>query len=403
MGRLTEAFIKRVKDATDLLDLIGEYTDLQPAGQNLWSGCCPHPDHNDATPSFRVCHNADGSWSWYCGGCHMGPKNLKSKVARNVGSDCFAFIQWMSEYKGSERVIGWREAVEMLAKRAGIPMEEDKYDKTYRVLYAIANTRHKALMEDAQALGYMKSRGITEETLHEWRIGVMTRKEMGDWVKRISFPLFSRHNRVVGESCRAIEYIKDVSRFPKYKNSANSDIFCKSNYFYGLHRYNSDTPELRITEGAMDVITASQFGAVNVVCTLGTALTKNHVQELKAIGATPCFCLDGDAAGLKGTKRAVAMLAEAGIYAKVCILPNGKDLAELSLELKDGIEEYIDAHSKMYWEFLLEEPIELYNVQLNRARAKILPLVMAASKGTTTPEDRVLMKNFVKEKVGLEI
>lgn len=333
----------------------------------------------------------------------MGPKNLKSKTLRNVGSDCFAFIQWLSEYKGSERTIGWREAVEMLSKRAGIPLEEDRYSNTYKMLYVIASKRHDNLMNDKEALLYMKSRGITEKTLEEWKIGVMLRQEHGDWIKRISFPLLSKYNQVIGESCRAINYLKGVSKYPKYKNSANSSYFHKSSYFYGIHRYNSDTPELRITEGAMDVITASQFGAVNVVCTLGTAFTKDHIQELKAIGATPCFCLDGDAAGLKGTKRAVAMLAEAGIYAKVCILPEGEDLAELALRLKDDIEEYIEMHTKMYWEYLLDEPIAIYNAQLNKARAKILPMVMAASKGTTTPEDRILMKNFVKEKVGLEI
>ena len=153
----------------------------------------------------------------------------------------------------------------------------------------------------------------------------------------------------------------------------------------------------------MDVITASQFGALNVVCTLGTAFTKEHVMEIKTLKTIPCFCLDGDAAGQKGIKRAVSMLAKAGIYAKVCILAEGKDLADLALELKEDIETYIELHSKMYWEYLLEEPISIYNAQLNKARTQILPMVMAASKGTTTPEDRILMKNFVKERIGIEL
>ena len=403
MARLTNGFIQRVKEATDLLELVGEYTELTPAGSNLWMANCPHPDHDDPTPSFRVCHNADGSWSWYCGGCHMGPKNLHSKALRNVGSDCFAFLQWMSEYKGSKHVIGWRESVEILAKRAGIPMEEDKFDNTYKMLYAVAKRRHETLMSSSSALDYIHSRGITDKTLNEWQIGLMKNHEFGQTVERLSFPLFSRHNRVIGESARAIKYIKGESKFPKYRNSSNSRIFNKSSYLYGLHRYTSDVPELRITEGAMDVITASQFGALNVVCTLGTAFTKEHIMEIKTLKTTPCFCLDGDAAGQKGIKRAVAMLAEEGVYAKVCVLPDGKDLADLALELREDIEDYIELHSKMYWEYLLEEPISIYNAQLNKAREKILPLVMAASKGTTTPEDRMLMKNFVRERIGIQL
>jgi DNA primase len=403
MGMLSKAFIERVKNATDLLELVSEYTDVTPAGHNLWMARCPHPDHDDPTPSFRVCHNNDGSWSWYCGGCHMGKKNLDSKTLRNVGSDCFAFIQWMSEYKNTPHVVGWREAVEILARRAGIPMETGEHDKTYKMLYALANKRHKTLMSSLKALKYMRSRGITNETLEEWKIGFWKRHEFGGEKERISFPLFSRYNMVVGESARLIDWIKGKTKAPKYWNSPNSSIFNKSSYLYGIHRYNSDTPEIRITEGCMDVVTASQFGAINVVCPLGTAFTEEHVMLLKTLKAAPCFCMDGDEAGLKGIARSVELLAAHGIYAKVCILPDGKDLAELSLELKEGIEEWIEDHTMMYWEYLLQEPLRQYEAKLNEERRKLLPLVMKANKGTITPEDRILMKNFVHERMGITI
>jgi DNA primase len=333
----------------------------------------------------------------------MGRKNLTSKTLRNVGSDCFAFIQWMSEYKNTPHVIGWREAVEILAKRAGIPIEADKYDKTYRMLYAVADKRHHTLMRSLKALKYMRSRGITNETLEEWRIGLWNNHEFGQNTERINFPLFSQYNRVVGESARLIDWEKDKTNIPKYRNSSNSEIFNKSGYLYGIHRYNSDTPEVRITEGCMDVVTASQFGAINVVCTLGTAFTEEHVALIKSLKAVPCFCMDGDPAGIKGIARAVSLLAEHEIYAKVCILPNGKDLADLSLELKDEIEEWIEDHTMMYWEYLLQEPLRQYEAKLNEERRKILPMIKAADKGTTTPEDRILLKNFVKERIGIEL
>ena len=362
--------------------------------------CCPHPDHEDSTPSFRVRHNEDGGWSWWCGGCHCGPKNLKGKKNKNYGSDCFAFLQWISDYKGSKHKIEWREAVEILAKRAGIPMEEDKYDGYCKVLYGIAVKDHRGLRDLKDALEYLEGRGLDSNDLARWKIGAHRLREMGEEVTRITFPLFSRYNRVVGVSERLLGWTRE-SRYPKYRNSRNNPVFNKSSYLYGLHRYDSNFPELRITEGAMDVVTADKFGVKNVVGTLGTAFTREHVHLIKALGAAPCFCLDGDAAGQKGTRKAVELLSEAGIYAKVCILPDGKDLADFSLELGDEIEEYIENHTMNYWEYLLIEPTKIYQAKLTEIREKILPAIIAASKGTTSPEDRLMMKSTVKERFGI--
>ena len=402
MGHLSREFIQRVKDATNLYDLISDYTELSSAGHNLWMARCPHPDHEDSTPSFRVRHNEDGGWSWWCGGCHCGPKNLKNKKNKNYGSDCFAFLQWISDYKGSKHKIEWREAVEILAKRAGIPMEEDKYDGYCKVLYGIAVKDHRGLRDLKDALEYLEGRGLDSDDLARWKIGARRLREMGEEVTRITFPLFSRYNRVVGVSERLLGWTRE-SRHPKYRNSRNNPVFNKSSYLYGLHRYDSNFPELRITEGAMDVVTADKFGVKNVVGTLGTAFTREHVHLIKALGAAPCFCLDGDAAGQKGTRKAVELLSEAGIYAKVCILPDGKDLADFSLELGDEIEEYIENHTMNYWEYLLIEPTKIYQAKLTEVREKILPAIIAASKGTTSPEDRLMMKSTVKERFGITL
>jgi len=400
MGLLTKEFIQRVKKATDLIDLVSEYTEITKAGPNLWTARCPHPDHEDSTPSFRICHNADGSWTWYCGGCHCGPKDTSAKKNRNYGSDCFAFVQWMSDHKKSKRKIGWRESVEILAKRAGIPMEEDKNDKSCELMYRMATVSSKKLISNEKAMGYLHERGIEDETIKKWKIGLKERQESGHHVSRIVFPLLAKYNRVVGESARAIEWGKE-SPFPKYRNSANSDIFHKGSYLYGLHNYNSNFPEIRITEGTMDVVTADQFGVQNVVATLGTAFTKDHAVMLENIGASPCFVMDGDDAGMKGIEKAVNLLKEHGLYAKVCILPKGMDLADLSLKFKEKTEEWIQEHTMMYWEFVLLDALGAFENQLMQLRAKAMPAIMEASKGTTSPEDEILMKSFVKERFGI--
>ena len=397
---LSREFIQKVKDATDLKALVEEYTELMPAGTNLWQGHCPHPDHEDSTPSFRLCHDKNG-WSWYCGGCHMGPKDLKANPP-NYGSDCFAFVSWMSDYKGSKHKIGWREAVEILAKRAGIPMPSDKNDAAYKMLYTIARTRHQKLMRQPKALRYLFSRGLTKESIDKWLLGYQENMEFGQQVPRVSFPLFTRYNRVVGESSRAITWNKDKT-YPKYRNSSNSELFHKRKYLYGLNFVDTSTPELRITEGAMDVDLASQYGVKNVVCTLGTAFSEDHIQIIANMRLIPCFCLDGDAAGQKGIRRATDMLYQHGIVSKICVLPEGKDLADMALELKDELEEYIEKHTISYWEYLLKDTFAYFDSKVNDLRRECLPAILKATESVKDEKEKTIMISYVKARFGISL
>ena len=85
-------FIDKVKESTDLLELISEYTELKKEGRYIWRGRCPHPDHNDSTYSFTVNTKTN---SWCCYGCHSDKKGVNN----NYGSDCIAFIQWINKGK----------------------------------------------------------------------------------------------------------------------------------------------------------------------------------------------------------------------------------------------------------------------------------------------------------------
>lgn len=397
MALISRDLIDEIKKKTDLLKLVSEFTEVIPAGNNLWMAHCPHPDHEDSTPSFRICRNSNGDWSWYCGGCHMGPKDVKH---HNYGSDCFAFVSWMSDYKGSPHKIGWKEALEYLAERAGISLNTNEDNRNYKLKYLIAKKKNKELLKDSEAIKYLHDRGLTDKSIKEWLIGVSEKEEFGAKVKRISFPLLSKYNRAVGESNRAIHWDK-TALYPKYRNSANSKSFHKGSYLYGLHRYDSSLKELYITEGQIDVILSSQVGMRNVVATLGTSFTKEHAMILKNMDVIPCFCMDGDEAGKKAVRRAVNILSEAEIFTKVFILPEGKDLADMALELKGELEDYIREHCMMYWEFLLQEPLAIFSAQLTQLRSKVLPEIKEAAKGITTDEDDLLMKSFVKERFGI--
>lgn len=387
----TKELIEKIKRETNLLELVSEYTEVTKCSDELWTAKCPHPDHDDSNPSFRICRDKDGAWSWYCGGCHCGPKNIKEK---NYGSDCYAFVSWISDYKGSTHVIGWYEAVQILAKRAEILIEEDQNSKTYEVLRRIAYNKHLSLLKNTRALNYLHHRGLKDFSIKEWLIGL--KKD------RISFPLFSKYKQIQGESSRAITWNKD-SQFPKYINSSNSKIFHKGSYLYGLHKIDVNFPEIRITEGQFDVILAYQYGAKNFVATLGTAFTSEHVKVIKSLNMTPCICMDSDPAGAKATKRIINLLMENGIYAKVFILPDQKDLAEIAYELEDELEEYVVAHSMSYWEYMLLEPLKSFNAQITDLRKKVLPEILHAKEGVANKEDYIIMRSYVKEKFGVEL
>lgn len=391
--------IDEVKRKTNLLELVSEQVEVTRVNDKLWSARCPHPDHEDRTPSFRICQDEDGTWSWYCGGCHVGQKDLKRG---NYGSDCYAFLSWMSDYKGSPHKISWYESVQILAKRAGIQLEADKNSKMYELLYRMARKKHSDLLKDKNALDYLHSRGLKNETIQDWLIGISVRKEAGEEVKRVSFPLFSKYLEVQGESSRAINWSENC-RYPKYINSSNSQIFHKGNYLYGIHKFNSNFPELRITEGQIDVILAHQAGAHNFVATLGTAFTREHVEIIRTLNVTPCFCMDNDPAGKKAVKRAIGMLTDIGVYARVCEMPVGKDLADTALEYGEKLEKYIREHSMNYWEYVLKEPLESYNSQVTDLRKKVLPNILQAREGVANKEDFILMKSYVKEKFGVEL
>lgn len=376
-----QEFIDQIKDTVDMVKLVEEYTDLKKAGPNLYMGYCPHPDHADSTPSFRVWSDHQ---SWCCMGCHNGKKTETSKNYKNYGSDCIAFIRWIENLK-------WKDAVIFLANKYHIPIPSEENDKYYKQ----NKIQAQSLMYNLQGppLQYLNNRGLTKEQAWAWGIGF-------DGVK-LTFPLFDRYMNVLGFTRRWLDVPEGAN--DKYNNSSNSKIFNKSKYLYGIHKLDDEFDEIRITEGPMDVILASNNGAKNVVATLGTAFTEGHIEMIKHYGKTPVFCMDGDAAGLKAINKAITLLADAGIYSKVVILPEGKDLCDLSLELGDKIEEYLQENAKTYGSFLLEGTVNMYMNQWNSLKLKFIPEIKEILKHVPSQDEQAVLKGFIKTNMGIDL
>lgn len=387
-------FKDTVKASVNLKDLVEEYTVLTPIGSNIWSGRCPHPDHEDKTPSFRVYKNKNNSWSFKCFGCQ--DIHEKKGENNNYGSDCFAFLQWMSDYKGSKKVLTFMEALTILAEKEGIP--KPAINNEYESLFN-SNEKQTAMAEQnmlPNVTHYLVQRGLDYDDIKQWRIGCLPFKESNKTILRIVFPLFNRQKRIVGFSSRLL---KEQEDFPKYVNSSNSAIFQKRNYLYGQHLLNLNNHDIIVTEGQFDVILAVKYGLPNVTAVLGSSFTEEHAAWIKKQKMAPTFIFDHDPAGVTAVERAIKICKEKELSANVCMLPIGQDLAEVAVTLKDILPEWIVNHTVPAWRYLLEDTAIRYDAALNNLRQSLIPRINMALP--VNQDDQILMKSFVKERFGI--
>lgn len=332
---ISQKTIDKIKEQ-GVFDIASKYTILKKASNNLYIGRCPHNDHNDSDPSFRIFINDDGSESWACMGCHCGKKD-----ERNYGSDNIAFVRWLSDNKkNSNKPFTFIEAINYLSSVFGIPLEKDKNSQIYDDNLKLANIYREAHTEFSYR--YLFNRGLSLDEINKWNIGYLAKEN------RITFPIYNIHKQIIGFSNRLLNYTKSSTE-PKYSNSCTSEIFQKKNVLYGIQFYNNNNEYLYITEGQLDVILANKYGMNNVVCTLGCSLNEEHMDMIKKINKTPVLCYDNDEAGQKGIKKAAELLKKNGFdNTMVLVLPLKTDLAEIALKYKEGVTKYVNDNTTPY-------------------------------------------------------
>jgi DNA primase len=335
-----------IKDKIDIVDFIGEYVQLKPAGVNH-KGLCPF--HGERTPSFMVSRERN---SWHCFGC-------------SKGGDIFSFVEDM---EGMEFV----EALKMLADRAGVAItysggskEQGSQKTRIKDINAVASHfffNFLIKMPSAKpALDYLHSRGIRDETIEEWQIGYvpdqwdlltqyLLKKGHGidDLVVagltirrdnanaktgqgfydrfrgRIMFPIHDVHGSVVGFTGRV--QVETEKSGGKYVNTPQTAVYDKSRVVYGLYRAKKEIKTnnlIVMVEGQTDVISSHQVGIKNVVASSGTALTEHQVKILKRYSNNINMAFDSDDAGQKAAKRGIDIALQEGMSIKVIQIPEG--------------------------------------------------------------------------------
>lgn len=342
--RFSREFLDKLKDSVDLVDLASEYTELHKAGPFLYLGHCPHPKHNDSDASFRINTKTN---TWCCYGCHSDKKN---KNDGNYGSDCIAFVEWMNEGKMS-----WIDCIKYLADKIGMPLPVEKHEKQFDTNYKLMNKYSREMTDEA--LEYLYDRDISDNEIQQWKIG-FDRNE-----QRIVFPLIDSYKNTLGFNKRLIcKETKGISK--KYIHSSDSEIFKKSNYLYGMHDIDNSFDYIILSEGVFDVILARKYGLKNTICALGTSLSETQIDVLARQNKEVIIAYDSDAKGIATMKKVMPLLESKGISAKLLILPEGKDLADMSMQLKHGIKNYVLDNSITYGYYNVQNAINDFNRDL---------------------------------------
>lgn len=341
---LDQSFIQDLLDKLDIETVISSHVSLKRAGKNL-KGLCPF--HNEKTPSFTVYPDTH---SFYCFGC-------------GAGGDVISFIRKIDN-------LDYMDAVKAAADMAGMSLPEDGYDdsmakRRMRLLNAnreaakffnvqLNKTEHRYAMEyylnrgltpstiTRFGLGYapkswtaltdhLKSLGFTEQELVLANLSRRSEKNgkisyYDNFRNRMMFPVIDHRGNVVAFSGRRY----DETEERKYVNTSDTPVFKKGNCIFGLNfAKNSNTKQLIIVEGQMDVISLHQAGFTNAVACLGTALTTEQANLLSRYADEILICYDSDEAGKKATKRALEVLEKTGLHLKVINMTGGKDPDEI--------------------------------------------------------------------------
>lgn len=366
--------VEDIRTRINIGEVISEYIPLKQYGSNNLKGLCPF--HQEKTPSFNVNISKQ---IFYCFGC-------------GTGGDIFSFLM---QYHS----ISFPEALEMLAKKAGVILPEKKMSPA---LFIQANKRKRlfALNYDAmiyfqgqlkksgkqKGLEYLKKRGLCSEIIDKFFIGyapdgwenliiylkkkgyttaeisdaglIVQRNNGGYYDRfrgRIIFPILDRDNRVTGFGGRSLD-----GQEPKYLNSPQTTVFNKSRQLYGFPQASSVFHKAKkaiIAEGYFDLIALNIAGFDYAVATLGTALTKAHLPLLRGRIETLVILFDGDEAGIKAAFKTAPILINESFESRVAVLPKGHDPDTfLSSEGAHALENIMD-NAPLIFDFCLENLI----------------------------------------------
>jgi len=411
-------FAYQVKQATDIVRVIGEYVRLKKSGGSRYVGLCPF--HQEKTPSFSV---HAGHQFYHCFGC-------------GASGDVYKFVM------ETERLT-FPEAVRLLAERAGIPIPRQRgpeADAEARLRSALVEVHEAATAffhqqlkssEGAKARDYLERRGVSPELAAEFRLGyapasgsgllrhlershstdvlessglILKRDTGGHFDRfrgRLMFPISNEAGKVIAFGGRALS---DQDQ-PKYLNSSETPIYRKSRVLFNFHRARETMRRegrVVLVEGYMDAIAVFSAGVKNVVASCGTSLTLLHVKALAPAVKTVVVNYDPDSAGAAATERSLSTLLEEDLQVRVLALPAGHDPDQFVRA--QGAEAYraqLDS-APLFFSFLVDRARAMFDLSSASGRADAARHVLQYINKLPDPMERSELAKDLADRLGLD-
>lgn len=414
---ISQDIIRNILDAASIKQVVEEFVPLKKMGRN-WVGICPF--HADKDPSLSV---NEEKQIFYCFGCGQG-------------GDVISFLMRIQG-------LSFIEAVKRLANRYGIALPERQpshselklKQETEELVHANSVAakfyQDNLLSKDAlHILEYLKKRGINNETASRFglgyagpgwnhllnhlkskgispeiaeKAGLVVLKESGGhydrFRNRLIFPIHDKTGNIVAMGGRTLE--KDG--LPKYLNSPETIIYKKGRILYGLYQNKDNIRQSGygyIVEGYMDLLALVQAGIKNVIATLGTAMTPDHIKQIKGVAKDWVLAFDGDEAGVKASLRAMPLFYEAGMRPKVLSLPPDDDPD--TFIRREGRDQWIKGTQKapIGIDFVMTHGLKTYGSG-PEGRARLMEEIVPILKPIEDPVKKSLLAGYVAQKLAI--
>lgn len=438
--------VEEIKSRLDIVEVIHGYLKITKAGSN-WKGLCPF--HSEKTPSFMV---TPARQMWHCFGC-------------GEGGDVFSFVQ---KVEGLE----FADVLRMLAEKAGVklqkqdPQVQSQRKGTYEICELASRFFERQISSKAGQLAseYLKSRGVSSESIENFRIGwapdswqslrdflrsenysdkeiesagLVVRRESTQtdadltqtdaektfrefsvssassassyhdrFRHRIMFPICDSQGQVVGFSGRIFDKVKGKTVHPeagKYINIPNTLLYNKSFALFGIDKAKSairESGNCILVEGNLDVVMSHQAGVRNAVATCGTAFSQDHSKILKRYTDRLLFAFDADSAGDNALKKSIGIAMASGLSVSAVSIPFGKDTADA---VKENPDLWKESASKPipYIGYLISRSMENFLGTLD-SKKSVLANVLPFIKIISSPLDRDFWLEEISRKIDVQ-
>ena len=415
MPRFTDKTIDSIRNRVTISDVMQNYAFIENKGGSKWVKCPFHGGGNERTPSCKL---DDSRGTFYCFGCHESG-DIFSLVMKKEGVD-------------------FSSAVEMLAKKAGVELEEvsssynkdeakkkrEEKENLFDLYSRLSNTFHYLLLnsnEADKARKYLEKRNVSKEMVELFQLGYAPLSK--DWLYsflsgkgysdaflkqsglfsqksdkwplfrgRLMFPIRDRQGRTIAFSGRDLT---GDERAPKYINSPETTIYQKKENYFGLYEAKNTISEGKmgpiLCEGNFDVVAMHQAGYTSAVASLGTSFTEEQCINMKKwYPSNQIFNIlyDSDAAGQKSTERALLILNRSGFEQRVHKLTTAKDASELlEREGTEGVKSEFEPYVSGF-DYLVQSNLNRYDIKTARGKVDFLKSLSEYLAGCSSEVER---------------